>query len=145
MTAKQYLKRIWYLEGRAKRIKEHIEHLRASVDGVKGIVYDADKVQTSPVDTMSERVGALVDLERRFADTIVELERTRSEVLDTIHTLDNEPMEQMLYLRYLKHMNFYDIAAEMEYSLSGLHKLHGRALRLIEQKRGYSSRHSDVL
>ena len=145
MTAKQYLKRIWYLEGRIKRDKERLETLRMAADGVKGIVYDADKVQTSPADTMSERIGALVDLQRKLVSEIVELEETKSDVLNVIHSLDNEAMEQLLYLRYLKRMNFYDIAAEMEYSLSGLHKLHGRALRLIEQKRGYSSTHSDVL
>lgn len=144
-SAKQYLKRIWCLEGRVKRDKARLESLRMAADGVKGIVYDADKVQTSPADTMSERVGALVDLQRKLVSEIVELEETKSEVLSVIHTLDDEPMEQMLYLRYLKHMNFYDIAAEMEYSLSGLHKLHARALTLIEQKRGHTSTHSPMV
>ena len=134
MTAKQYLKRIWYLEGRVKRDKERLETLRMAADGVKGIVYDADKVQTSPADTMSERVGALVDLQRKLVSEIVELEETKSEVLSVIHTLDDEPMEQLLYLRYLLHRNFYEISEEMNYSLRQLHKLHGRALRMIEEK-----------
>lgn len=144
MTAKQYLKRIWYLEGRVRRDKERLEALRASADGMKAIVYDADKVQSSPADTMSERVGALVDLQRKLVSEIVELEEAKSEIQSAIHTLDNEPMEQLLYLRYLKHMNFYDIAAEMDYSLRQVHYIHGRALRLMD-KRVHTFAHSPVV
>lgn len=133
-SAKQYLKRIWYLEGRIKRDKERLDSLRMAADGVKGIVYDADKVQTSPADTMSERIGALVDLQRKLVSEIVELEETKSEVLSVIHTLDDEPMEQLLYLRYLLHRNFYEISEEMGYTLRQLHRIHGRALRLIEER-----------
>ena len=143
-SAKQYLKRIWYLEGRIKRDRERLDSLRMAADGVKGIVYDADKVQTSPADTMSERVGALVDLQRKLVSEIVELEETKSEILNVIHSLDNETMEQMLYLRYLKHMNFYDIAAEMGYSLRQVHYIHGKALKQMD-KRVHTFAHSHMV
>ena len=144
MSAKQYLKRIWFLEGRVKREKERIATLRAVLTGMKGIAYDADKVQTSPSDPMSEKVGALVDLERKTMADIVALEEMKSETLSVIHTLDDELMEQLLYLRYLHHKNFYEISAEMNYSLRQLHKLHSKALREIEE-RVHKSAHSDVL
>ena len=134
MSAKQYLKQIWYIEGRVKRDKERLAELELTVDGMKAITYDKDKVQSSPIDMMSERIEELVDLKTKIVEEIAELEIKKSEVLALIHTLNNENMEQLLYLRYLMHQNFYEISDRMEYTLRQLHRIHAQALKEIDEK-----------
>ena len=131
--AKQYLKRIWGLEGRIKRDTERLESLRAAADGVKAITYDGDRVQTSPADTMCERISKLVDLEKKLESEIILLEQTKTEILSTIHSLEDEQAEQVLYLRYLHHKNLYEISDTMGYTLRQLHRIHSRALNKLNK------------
>lgn len=133
MTAKQYLKQIRLIDGRIRRNKERIQSLRLAVDGIKGIAYDKDKVQSSAIDTMSESVGKLVDLERNLVGDIVRLELLKTEATKKIHEINFEIGEEVLYLRWVQGESFYNISDSIGYSLPHTHRIHGKALQLMNE------------
>lgn len=138
MNAKQYLKQIKILNGRIARNKERIKSLRESADGLRGIAYDGIKVQTSPTDSISEKIGELVELERKTVEQIIKLEKLKTDITDTINSLDYEAGARMLYLRYVEDFDFYDIAEELGYSLRQTHRVHGKALQLMNEKMAHN-------
>ena len=132
MTASQYLNQIATLETRTQRDRERLEELRAT-SGISSLRYGC-KVQTSRTDILGDHAAEVIDLEQKYVDDIVELETAKSETLNIIHTLDDEPCEQLLYLRYIRQLNFYEISDSMSFSLSYLHRLHNKALRTFQKR-----------
>ena len=133
-TTEQWLKRAWKIEDRARREKEKITELRSTLYEVRGVSYDNVRVQTSGGDTMGDKVARLADLERRYVDDVVDSELMKCETLTKIHTLDDDPEESLLYLRYIRRLNYYEIAEEMDRSLRYLHRLHNEAIAALSEK-----------
>ena len=134
MTAKQYLRQIRIIEGRIRRYKSRIRELRASADGLRGITYDGIKVQSSPEDKMSETIGEIVDLERKTIEEISKLQHMKTKITARIHTIDYEDGEAVLFMRWVECMSFNVIAEKMHYSLRQVHRIHGRALQLMNER-----------
>ena len=144
MTAKQYLRQIRIIEGRIRRNTNRLRSLRASSDGMRAITYDGIKVQSSPEDSMSEKIGEIVDLENQTKAEIIKLEKKKSEITGKIHTIGYEEGESVLFMRWVEGMNFYDIAEQMHYSMRQVHNIHGRALQMLGE-RLHKSAQPDVI
>ena len=82
----------------------------------KAIVYDKDKVQTSPEDPMAKIVSEIADLERRMA----EIQYTKSvrinEITKSINALESKEERTALTMRYINRKSVTDIAEAMGYS-----------------------------
>lgn len=133
MKAERFLKRAWAYESKIQRDREKLDTLKASAYSVSGTAY-SDRVQTSLEDRMSTKIGAIADLKSQLIDDIVTCEEIKSEILNQIHTLDDEPMEQVLYLRYVRCESYYTISEETGYSLRNLHRLHNEAVAALDRK-----------
>lgn len=131
--ASEYLKRVGILEWHIKRDKERLEELEASAYSVRAMSYDNSKVQTSMTDVIADKAIALTDLRQKIADEIIESELTKDEIIRTVNSLENEQSERILYLRYIRQLNFYDIADEMSYSLRMVHRIHSKALSELNE------------
>lgn len=134
MTAKQYLKQIKAIDGRIRRLKDRINTLRMTSDGLKAVSYDKDKVQTTPIDSMAETISEIIDLERQTHIEILKLETLKSKATLMIHSINYSEGEDVLYLRWIQGMNFYDISDTIGYSLPHTHRIHGKALQLLNEK-----------
>lgn len=116
-------------------LERKIELLRHRAEGLKGITYDKDKVQTSPANAIEDAVSELVDLESRLAEVshkYAEAARIRTnQILD----MENAQYAELLYLRYVddgkngKGNTLDDVAEEMHYSFKYVRNLHGKALQ----------------
>lgn len=123
-----------------QRLERKIETLRHRAEGLKGITYDKDKVQTSPANTIEDAVSELVDLESRLAEVshkYAEAARIRTnQILD----MENAQYAELLYLRYVddgkngKGNTLADVADMMNYSMDWTRRLHGRALQAFGEK-----------
>ena len=133
-NTEQWLKRAWKIEDRARREKEKITELRSTLYDIRGVSYDNVRVQTSGGDTMGDKVARLADLERRYVDDVVDSELMKCEALDKIHTLDDDPKENLLYLRYIQRNNYYEISEKMDMCLRNLHRLHNEAIAELSDK-----------
>lgn len=135
MTAKQYLKQIKTLEGRIKRCEARISSLVETVSYISAVRYDSIKVQSSGDPNRKEDIIAdIISLEREWRDMKVALERKKLEVTKSIHTIDYADGENVLYMRWVEGLDFYDIADSIPCSLRQVHRIHSTALQLLSEK-----------
>lgn len=133
--AKEYLQQIRRLDRLIEhRIKER-DSLR-TFDGVSGISYDGDPVQTSPDGSapFERTVEKLIALEAQLDNLIDEFVETRNRIIGEIHGLPNTNHVDLLYKRYVEYKTLEVIAVEMNYSYERIRHLHGYALRAFELK-----------
>lgn len=126
MTAKEYLQRIEKLN---IQISHHIDQLmELKTFGAKAVDYSADRVQTSPSNSMENIVGRWVDMEAKLNTMIDSYVDLKYQVIREIHQLEDTRYIQILYKRYIEFKPLRTIAVEMGYDYKWLCHLHGQAL-----------------
>ena len=131
--AKEYLQQIRKLDRMIDhRIKER-DSLR-NFDGVSGISYDGDPVQTSPDGSapFERTVEKLIALEEQLDRLIDEFVETRNRIIGEIHGLKNTNHVDLLFKRYVEYKTFEQISVEMHYDYYYTCQMHGQALRDFE-------------
>ena len=87
------------------------------------------KVQTSgPKDSMTAIVDKIVDFEadiNRNIDKLVDLKR---KITDLIRKIPDQNQQALLIGRYVSRKEWIVLAAEMNYCIQNLYKIHGKAL-----------------
>lgn len=144
MTAKEYLLEIQKYRRIINSLASQVEGIRTEIEGLKGIRYDKDRVQTSPTnkleELMAEYLPKLEELEGRY---VAELVRYRTELLKRfrqIAELDNPEHVEVLRLRYIetdtkgRQLSWKEIARLMAWSYSKVTHMHGYALQAFDSK-----------
>ena len=140
MKPKTYLSEIHRLRRMAQRLERKIETLRHRAEGLKGITYDKDRVQTSPANAIEEAVTELVDVEAKFAEVSHRYSEAVRIRTDQILDMEDARYAELLFLRYVddgktgKGNTLDDVAELMHYSPSWVKKAHGRALQIFGNK-----------
>lgn len=70
MTAQEYLEGIERAERKIEAITRRLEELRTRAEGVGAIRYDKDRVQTSPQNSMPDKVIKLCEIEDKYREAI---------------------------------------------------------------------------
>jgi len=139
MTAKEYLSRIQRSRYMMEKHAERIEELYHVATGLKAIVYDADRVQTSPENQM-ENVFAMIDAEaHKYAKARIRYEKEVRKRMDQIGKLDNVLYIKVLTLRYIDGLRWEEIACQIGYSFRHVTRIHGEALA------AFTAMYKDVL
>ncbi len=129
---KKYLRQAEKLDKRLKRERRNLEKLMSAAEyrspafeGVGG-GGSGDKICAAVSRIMEEeqRVQELTDL---YTAKYVEIEQT-------IRSIDDDTLEEVLELRYLHGQSWEDIADTMHYALRSVYEFHGRALQKIAVK-----------
>ena len=129
MTTKQYLLQIKYAESKVRRINDQLATVRAEMSALKSPAYDADRVQTSATsDKMLNLIIRYGEIEQALADEAESLLTIRSKIISEIEALENDKQREVLYLVYVRHLRWDDVASEMGYTRRWVEKLHGHAL-----------------
>jgi DNA-directed RNA polymerase specialized sigma subunit len=82
---------------------------------------------------MEKNLVQIVDLSVEINDEINELIRLKSEIAETIREVDDVNCELLLVKRYISGKSWEEIAEEMQYSISGIFRIHGEALKKINK------------
>lgn len=117
ISAEEYLRQLGNINAAIDQDLKRLEEMRAYATGGGGIRYDKDRVQTSPVDTMSAAVIDIVDLESRIGQTIRRYVEARETIIEQIRGLHNEVYTRILYDVYVLGMTLKEAAADI-----GLHE-----------------------
>lgn len=133
MTAKQYLRQLERINLTITQKQIQLDELRAIGGGYKAIDYAADRVQTSPHDSMAAMIAKWVDLDREIADIIDQYVDTKNRIINEIHLLPDSRYVSILYKRYVELKPFTAIADEMAYDYKWVCKLHGNALQAFDR------------
>lgn len=98
--------------------KDQMQDIYASIDGMKAITYDSDRVQTSQkVDAgFVDDLAKMDKIIRDIRNTIAQKEYARAHICKMIDAIEDSDMSAVLYYKYIKQMQSKDIAKEMGYS-----------------------------
>lgn len=130
---KDELKEIEYLDFKINESLKELEQLRHYTDVLKGLDYSRERVKSSNRSDVADTIVKIVDLENLINRDIDRLINKKSVLKSKIGTLEPK-LYQILYLRYFKFYRWYSVAAELNYDLDYVKKLHGIALQRLRRK-----------
>lgn len=135
MTVKQYLQQIKSHEASVRRLRDLLHTIHCEMSMLKSPSYDSDKVQSpNSEDKMLNLIIRYSETEALLTDEINRLLTVRDKIVRQIESLDNDKHREVLYLLYVKHMRWDDIADTMHYSRRRVEQLHGNALLEFRNK-----------
>lgn len=134
MEAITYLEQIKKYEAAIEVQEDELESLETLRDKITAS-YDGERVQTSGSPKKLENcVIRIMQLKEEYAESIINLQNYRNEALILIKLSCDADCIRLLYKRYFAHMDWGDIASDMNYTYhwvsNGLHK---RALSQVQK------------
>lgn len=142
MTAKEYLRQYIIAEHRAARLAEEYEREKEMIDAIKSTSnFDGmpkNKNRKSP----EEQIIKLADKAQALKQAQLEALKICQEIRERIEQLEfpgkenkTEKARAMLINRYIKDMQWEQICVAMNYSWTGIHKLHRQTLALLDAEK----------
>lgn len=134
MSAKEYLSQIYLLDAEIKQNKKRIAELDSDIGRLKAIDYSGDKVQSSgDKDTLTDGVSKLLDLQRKVAREMIELQFKKQKITSEIRQLPKADHVTLLTMRYVNCERWERIAADMNLTIRWVYQIHGNALKAFEK------------
>ena len=131
-AAKAYLNQVYRLEQRINSKLEQVMRLR-SMSKRMTVSYGAEPVsRTRNVSSMEDAILKIMMVEREIDQTIDAMLAQRKEIEQTIQLITDPDSRTLLELRYLAFKDWDEIAVNFRCSISYAHRLHRRALLLID-------------
>jgi hypothetical protein len=134
MTAKEYLWRVRDAERDLKRLEQEYEQAKADILHLKAIQYDADKVTGGKIGDLSDAIAAVEGYMERLNAQWDKLIALRKEAKMLIERIADGRYREVLTRRYLHGQSWEQVAVDMGYDYYHVHKLHGRALKIFQER-----------
>ena len=132
--AKEYFAQIRKTDRLIHRLDSTIATLRSSLTST-GSQLKQDKVQTSgPKNTLEETITKIIDLEAKINARIDELVSMKQEAFTMINRIPDLDQQNILIARYIDGKKWLDIAFDLNFSISQVYKIHGKALISFSEK-----------
>ena len=112
---------------RIKRIEAEIEEIR-NMKMYPSVNNDGMPDGSSGHGDLSEYAARLNELEENLYKEGVQQVEQYKDISWKIQSLENEDEKDVLFYRYIKNMEFWNIAQKMGYSERQIHRIHGKAL-----------------
>lgn len=137
MTAKEYLRQYSIADRKAKRLHNEYEREQELIDAIRSPMDFDGMPRSTNWDRRSveDKVMRLVDKQAAWKIAEIEALQIRQQVFETISGIKGDEGE-VLFLRYISLKRWEEIAIEMNYSWSGIHKLHRKALHIVAESIG---------
>ena len=134
MTAKEYLRQYERAVNRARRYREEYERESELIDAVRSLSDNDGMPHGYNIGRPTEEKAIrLADRKLRLIDAELEAIRIKQEVFDFISGIDDAE-GKVLFERYINLRKWEEICVIMNYSWNGIHKVHRRALALVDEK-----------
>lgn len=119
-----------HLKQRCENQSEHIEQLKSTLDGLSGIRYDKEAVQSSmDGDPMLAKICRIEDEEQKLTDLIVKYCRCRIEIAQKINQMELSKRQHLLRMYYLDEKFIEVCATDLEWSVEYTRKELRKAVR----------------
>lgn len=129
MKASEYLGQVEVLNVRIDQKRKELERIQNEAYGVKGMRYDTDRVQTSPVDHMPDMVIRCIELVPEILKDIERNIEFRHQIIYQIQGMPDLKHVQLLYKKYVELKTNPEIAGEMNMAEDTVRKIHTKALQ----------------
>lgn len=136
--AKVYLDQLARLKVEIDQQRNEVIRLIATIDGIKGVSYDGEKVQSSPQSDPAyvRNVNRLLEIQSAAQAKELEYENARQKIIAQIQTMEERHDVEILYMRFVELKSLIDISGELHYSYKWTHTLCTRALEHFAYKYG---------
>lgn len=136
-TIKEFLYQVRHEQREIENLQDRIEQIRTSLLPA-GIAYDKDRVQSSPSDSMPDRIASCVDLERTLTENIARLVTRHKAAYNVIGVLEDSNERQVLQMYFLElgRITMEDVASRMDYSVDSCWKFYYRAFDHLDHVDG---------
>lgn len=134
MTAKEYLRQYEKADHKARRYREEYENETLRIDAIRSLSNNDGMPHGSGISRPTEEKALrLVDKRLRLIDAEVKAMQIRQELFDFIDGIDGVEGD-VLFERYINLRKWEEVCVTMNYSWNGIHKVHRRALAIVEAK-----------
>ena len=135
MSAQEYLDEIEEMRTRIGLLKAELDVMMESINLLPGVSYDGVKIQTTSTDSkVIQMVIRCSDKRRVLLDEIEKYEQAAEERVRAIKALSDPKHIEVLTLRYIRMLYFWEVAREMSTSESNIYRWHREALAELEAK-----------
>ena len=143
-AAVEYMERAEKVEAEVQDMMEQLDFLRASLTG-SALNMDADRVQTSPKDRMSEVCAHIADLDAQVNQKIDRLADIRAETYDTLKKYVHDGLARdILVKRYLYFQDLREICTRKQLSYRTVCRVHDKGLWQLAKKFRISKKGLDL-
>lgn len=134
MTAKEYLRQYEYADRRVRRLEAEYEQEMLMVDAIRSASDNDGMPHGAGISKPTEeRAIRLADSHLRLIQARIDAIEKRQEVFDLINSIDGIEGD-LLFERYVKLRKWEEICVLLNYSWQGVHKVHRRALVIVESR-----------
>lgn len=131
MTAKWYLRSLARIDRSINEKQLELERLRALAEQVTSDPASGSIRSGKPSDKVGDTVAKIVDLSAEVNESIDELVDRKRKVLHAIDELDDSE-KALVEFRYIRNIDWEEIAKIMGCSKRTVHNIHSRALQKIK-------------
>jgi DNA-directed RNA polymerase specialized sigma subunit len=131
MDAKQYLRKVRYLDKTISAKLEQIETLHAQVTKTTTVLSDMPGCKGNQ-DKLAKTIAKIVDLKKGLRQEIEDYVDLKEEAIRLIDSMSDGRHRLVLTYRYINGKTWEEIAVEMHYTYKWVHVLHGQALADFE-------------
>ena len=137
MTIKQFLNSLYYAQLSIEKKKQKIAELEELATSTGAIRYDKEPVKSStPQEAGFEkkviRIQMLqIKLQEDIDDLLDRLEKGR----EIINSIEDPVTQYIMELRYMNHMEWADIAEEMNYTERAVYYRHQKAIAELKKQK----------
>lgn len=134
MTAKEYLIQIRKTDRLIQRLTSTVATLRAGLI-IQNYELKPDKVQTAgSKNVLEEVITKIVDLEADINNRIDELVQQKADAISRIRNISDCDQQNILIARYVEGDKWERIAADLNFSIAQVYRIHGVALLDFAEK-----------
>ena len=131
-AAKKRLQGIGYMQRRIRQLEQRRRVLRMRAEGLRGISYEGDRVQTTPHNAMEDTLLELYDLDDQYAHTIADLYAAIETMEREIDGLPDRAQKEVLKAMYLderdRKTTLWMVAMDLHRSYDNVRHLHTAGL-----------------
>jgi hypothetical protein len=132
MSVKEYLSQAYRIDQRINSKLEQIKNLRDLATKATSTLSETNSSNSQNKQHMESIIVKMIDLENEIDNDINTLVDLKRKIVSTIRKIENPEYQTLLELRYLCFRTWEQIAVEMGYDLSWVHRLHNKALHQIK-------------
>lgn len=133
MTGKEQLEKIEVLRKKVEEQTYFVQELRSALDGVTGIDYDRERVQTSVSgDPMLQKLCRIEEEEEKLKQMIIRFQCHKVRMIRRIHKMDVGKKQTLLYNVYIERKSLWECTEIMQWSYDHTKKMHRLALEEFE-------------
>ena len=133
MTAKEYLSQARRLDQRICSKLEQMDALRSLAQKVTTSLNGERVSHTRNVSSLEDTILRLMETENEMNQSVNALLSLRIEIGKQISALNDPDCILVLEKRYLSYQSWEKIAADLEFTVRWVHRLHAKALQSINQ------------